>query len=120
MIDAIVKCNVDQVEKMIPVRMEVPGVAPSRQLMSIEVPQVSGTRLQERFRWPSDKVLLISLGVVPCPMPGAQSPIPWPLTNSAPRADLLVLVEGRGKVAAAPAPAAAMLPATISQPRAIR
>ena len=116
MIDTIVKCNVDQIEKMI--KVEVPTVANFRQ--QIEVPQSSGTRLQERFRWPTDRVLLISLGVVPSPLPGTKSSITLPLTNSAPRADLLLMLESKGTVAPAPVSAAAPSTAVATPPRFVR
>lgn len=116
MIDTIVKCNVDQIEKMI--KVEIPTVANYRQ--QIEVPQSSGTRLQERFCWPVDRVLLISLGVVPSPLPGTKSSIALPLTNSAPRADLLLLIESKGRVAPAPVSAAAPTAAAASPARFVR
>jgi hypothetical protein len=116
MIDTIVKCNVDQVEKMI--KVDIPTIANYRQ--QIEVPQSSGTRLQERFRWPVDRVLLISLGVVPSPLPGTKSAIALPLTNAAPRADLLLLIESKGTVAAAPVSAAAPSPTASAPARFVR
>ena len=39
------------------------------QTQRIEVPQAISARLHERFRWPADQVLVISLGVVPTPVP---------------------------------------------------
>jgi len=116
MIDTIVKCNVDQIEKMI--KVDIPTIANYRQ--QIEVPQSSGTRLQERFRWPVDRVLLISLGVVPSPLPGTKSSIALPLTNAAPRADLLLFIESKGTVAAAPVSAAAPSPTAAGPARFVR
>jgi hypothetical protein len=104
MTDAIVKCNIDQVEKMVPVMVDVPTVAAPRQQAKVEVPQMSHFRFHERFRWPTDKVLLISMGVVPYPIPGGQKGLTQgiPLLSSLPRADLLVLAENKGRLGSQP------------------
>jgi hypothetical protein len=99
-IDAIIKCNVDQVEKLVPVMLDVPTPAAPRQRTKVEVPQITSCRLHERFRWPTDQVLLISLGVVASPTPAAGNTLnlALPLTgNDGSRADLLVFVESKGK-----------------------
>ncbi len=108
-IDAVIKCNVDQVEKMIPVLLDVPTSAAPRQRTKIEVPQISSCRLHERFHWPIDQVLVISMGVVASPVstPSALN-VKLPLLDSPSRADLLVIVENKGK---APANTAASRPA---------
>jgi hypothetical protein len=102
MIDAALRCDVDQIEKMIPVAIDVPTPAAPRQRTQIEVPQITQFRLHERFRWPTSQVLLVSMGMVPLPVPVDGKPIvpilPIPLGNSPPRADLLVLIECRGQV----------------------
>ena len=101
MIDATIKCNVDQVEKMIPVALDVPTQAAPRQRTQVEVPQMTQFRLHERFRWPADQVLLVSLGMVPLPVPVDGKPtvagLPIPLANSPPRAEMLIFVECRGQ-----------------------
>jgi hypothetical protein len=65
------------------------------------VPQVSQFRFHERFRWPVDQVLLVGLGVVPLPVPAdnalSLAGVPLPLPSAPPRADLLVLVESKGR-----------------------
>ncbi|MEN6495748.1 MAG: hypothetical protein ABFD16_15815 [Thermoguttaceae bacterium] len=100
MIDATIKCNVDQVEKLVPVVLDVASSAASRQRTKIEVPQVTSFRFHERFRWPVDKVLLVSMGVVPLPVPSdgrsVVPGIPLPLPTGPARADLLVFVESKG------------------------
>jgi hypothetical protein len=102
-IDAIVKCQVDQVEKMIPVMVDVPTAVAPRQRTEIKVPQLASCKLHERYRWPVDQVLLISLGVVSFPIPSSSgSALPLGLSGGAARADLLVLVESKGKVTASP------------------
>jgi hypothetical protein len=107
-IDAVIKCNVDQVERMIPVNLDVPTPVAPRQRTKIDVPQIASCRLHERFRWPTDQVLLISLGVVAAPVP-TTGPNPLMLLpgTSATRADLLVFVESKGKAA---------VPATAQRP----
>lgn len=97
-IDAIVKCNIDQVEKMVPVELEMPGLAGQSQWINVEIPQMTSNRLQERFRWPTDKVLLVSMGVVASPVPQAKLPIPLPLGNGPSRADALLFLESKGNI----------------------
>jgi hypothetical protein len=99
MVDAVVKFNVDQIEKLVPVMVDVPSVAAPRQRTKIEVPQVSQCRFHERFRWPADRVLLIGLGVTTPPVPTEQIGFRFPLGPSTPRADLLLFVECKGKSA---------------------
>ena len=106
MIDAVIKCNVDQVERLVPVMIDVPTQVAPRQRSEIKVPQLAGCRLHERFHWPADQVLLISLGVVSAPTPGSGSTLG--MLSGPARADLLVVVDGKGKqVAPAGAPRAA-------------
>jgi hypothetical protein len=106
-IDAVLKCEVDQVEKMLPVRIDVPSQVVRQQTTKVEVPQIISSRMHERFRWPTDQVLLISLGVGPTPVPQATGGISVPLFSGNGRADLLVFVESRGKLAAPVSPTAA-------------
>jgi hypothetical protein len=102
-IDATIKCNVDQVEKLVPVMIDVPTSLLPRQRVRTELPQVASFRFHERFRWPSDKVLLVSLGMVPMPAPAdGKSLVPGlslPLSTSPARTDMLVMVENKGAVA---------------------
>ncbi len=95
-IDAIIKCNVEQIEKMVPVTLDVPTTAAPRQRTKVEVPQVTGNRFHERFRWPADQVLLISLGMVAVPTGVASNPLA--ALSSGNKAELLVFVEARGKL----------------------
>jgi hypothetical protein len=104
-IDAVLKCNIDQVEKMIPVMLETPTAASPRQQSKIEVPQTCQVRLHERFRWPINQVLLVSVGVVAPPTAEEQNFIVRNLkipSLGPSRADLLVFVESRGPAASAP------------------
>jgi len=99
-IDATIKCEIDQVEKMVSLPLEVPSSVAPRQRTKIEVPQMSHFRFHERFRWPVDQVLLIGFGMVPLPVPSEGKPLvaglPLPLPSSPPRADVLVFVESSG------------------------
>lgn len=100
MIDAVVKCNVDQVEKMIPVMVDVPTPMAPRQRSKTESPQMTHFRFQERFRWPVDQVLVVGMGMVALPIPVDGSPqvagVTLPLGGGPPRADLVVFVECKG------------------------
>lgn len=104
-VDAILKCNIDQVERLRPVVLDVPTTVAPRQRTKIEVPQVSHCRLHERFRWPAGQVLLIGLGVVATPVPTDPNPLRnlIPVQMEAPRADLLVMIEARTAAGGPPA-----------------
>ena len=100
-IDCVVKAEIDQVDKLKKVPLDLP--LPNNQVhrANIEVPQVVSWRLHERFRWPSDMVLLLSCGVVASPERN-QSALPFlnldVLTGStAGRADALLFIEFRGR-----------------------
>jgi hypothetical protein len=101
-IDAMFKCNLDQIERLTPVSIDVPTAIAPRQHTEIEVPQWCSYRLHERFHWPVDQVLLISFGVVATPV-NVDSGIKIPLMAAAPpRAELLVMAECRGANGKAP------------------
>ncbi len=114
LIDAVIKCNIDQVEKMISIELEAPTATAPRQRTPIEVPQTTHFRFHERFRWPVGQALLVGMGIVPLPVPVDAKAmqlvpgIPLPLPKSPPRAELLVLIEVKGSSA----PLTANLPAT--------
>lgn len=96
-IEAVIKCDVDQVEKLTKVKVNVPGPGGSSQVMDLQVPQVVSWRLHERFRWPNDQVLLLSCGVVATPDPNTASGLRLPGRQpKAKRADALLFVEYRG------------------------
>ena len=107
MIDATIKCDIDQVEKMIPVMIDVPTPASPRQRTKIDVPQMTHYRFHERFRWPVEQVLLVGMGMVALPIPVDGAPlvpgVPLPIGNTPARADLLVFVECKGQSATAAA-----------------
>jgi hypothetical protein len=106
-VDAVLKCNINQIEKMVGMSIDIPLGGGASRRERIEVPQMTSCDLHERFRWPTDQVLLVSRGVVATPAPSGNSilPITLPGAPSANRADALVFVQSRGKVdppAAAP------------------
>ena len=68
--DMMLKCQVDQVEKMNAVPLEVPGAGGAYQ---VEVPQMITWQMAERFKWPTDHVLILSCGVIAPPVVNAQS-----------------------------------------------
>ncbi len=66
-VDLVIKCDIDQVERLANVGLELPLSNGQIYPAQINVPQVSSWRFHERFRWPSDQVLLLSCGVVAAP-----------------------------------------------------
>jgi hypothetical protein len=95
-IDAVIKCNIDQVEKLTSVMLDVPTPAAPRQRTEIQVPQINSIRFAEKFHWPTDMVLLIGFGIVPTPTPQEPGGMKIPLVSQSDHADLLVFVENRG------------------------
>jgi hypothetical protein len=92
-VEAVVRCRIDQIERMAPVTVPVP--AGDRPRVQIEVPQVSAVRVGERFRWPSGQCLVIGLGLVPWPVPGQNAAGSATLLADAKRTDVIVVVEPR-------------------------
>ena len=106
-IDATVKCDIDQVEKILPVMIDVATPAAPRGRTKIEVPQMTHFRFHERFRWPAGQVLLVGMGMVALPVPVDSQPLvpglKLPLTSSSPpRADLLVFIEAKDRAGEGP------------------
>ena len=102
-VDSVIKCNIDQLEKLVPVTLAVPTAVAPRQRVPIEVPQVTHCRLHERFRWPAGQVLVVGLGVVATPVPEKPNALmaALPILSQPARADLLVFVESKGQAAPA-------------------
>ena len=94
-IDAVIKCQVDQVERFLPVLLEPASTSGTAPRAQIQVPVLASWRLHERFRWPADQVIVLSCGVVALPADDKTSPL-GTLTGS-PRADALLFVECLGK-----------------------
>jgi len=99
-VEAVVRCRIDQIERMAAVTMNESG--PAGQRLQIEVPQVSAVRIGERFRWPATDSLVIGLGLVPWPVPGQNGASSAALFTDAKRTDVVVVVEPRLADSAAP------------------
>ncbi len=104
-IDCVIEADIDQVDKLNPVDLLLPVQGGQAYRGRIEVPQLVSWRLKERFRWPSDRVLLLSCGVVAHPESQGVS-IPLlnldALTgNTSGRADALLFVQFRGRASEA-------------------
>ncbi len=100
-LDCVIKASIDQVDKLVPVDLDLPLPSGQAHRARIDVPQVVSWRLHERFRWPSDMVLLLSCGVVASP---ERPQATMPLLNfgaitgtTAGRADALLFIEFRGR-----------------------
>jgi hypothetical protein len=96
--EAAVDCEIDQIEKLLPVAIDLP-IGGQSQRVQIQVPQVVTWRLSERIRWPADQVLLLSCGVVANPAGAAGGPLApllGPINGATNRADALLFVEYRG------------------------
>lgn len=98
--DAVVKLRLSQIERMIQVGLDTPSAMAQNQRVEVEVPQMTAIQVHERFRWPTDSVLLLSMGVVAAPGPEAPNFLTGalPLPKSAPRADALLMIESTGTV----------------------
>lgn len=101
-IEVAIKCDVDQVESLTPVKVPV-NTGNAIQQINLNVPRVISWRLQERFRWPASQVLVLSCGVVVDPDPEAGSSV-GPLramginafSRNQHRSDALLMIEYRG------------------------
>jgi len=117
--DAIVKLRLNQVEKMLPVKLDIPSVVTPNQRVEIEVPQMTTANLHERFRWPTEKVLVLSMGVVAAPDPKNRGNLltnAVPIFNSPARSDALLIVECKGNLTPATATATTSRTATVTTP----
>ena len=109
-VDLMLKCEIDQVERLNNVSIDLQVPLSQTQTVQIEVPQLVSWRLHERFRWPSDQVLLLSCGVVAAPagqvnntLLSGNPPTIFGLNKILPaptgqRTDALFLIEYRGPV----------------------
>jgi hypothetical protein len=98
------------VEKMLPVKLDLPTAIAPNQRVQIDVPQMTMANLHERFHWPTDRVLLLSMGVVAVPGVMKDNPLAdavsasLPMLKEPPRADALLLVECVGRTNPSPEP----------------
>lgn len=101
-VEAVIRCHIDQIEKMVPVSVTVP--AGNRPTVRLEVPQIAAVRIGERFRWPANRTLIVGLGLVPWPVPGQNAANASALFTQIKRTDAIVIVEPRLRSAPDPAP----------------
>lgn len=113
--EAVVKLRLNQIEKMRLVSLDLPtpgaaaGSTPG-QRVQVEVPQVTSANLHERFRWPANQVLVLSLGMVATPGPDAGGTLDGMIPDmmkSPPRADALLFIEARSSAIPSAASSAA-------------
>lgn len=108
--DAVIKCQIDQVEQVVPVWLDMPTPVNPSQQVQVQVPQLASCRMLERFRWNTDEVLLLSAGVVCSPDSGKATALSLPtlFDNGPARADALLFLEFKGSakapIVAAPNP----------------
>ena len=95
-IEAVVKCDCDQIEKLSTVKVNVPGVNGGSESINLQVPQLVSWRVHERFRWPNDQVLLLSCGVVASPDSDSGGGLRLPGRTQNKRGDALLFIEYRG------------------------
>ena len=105
-VDLVVKCNIDQVERLANVNLDLPLQTGQMYTAQINVPQVASWRLHERFRWSANEVLLLSCGVVAAPMGTPNASLLGQgtsllgldriLSPTGDRADALLMIEYRG------------------------
>lgn len=125
-VDLLVKCNIDQVERLNNVNLDLPLSNGQTFTSQINVPQVASWRLHERFQWPSDQVLLLSCGVVAAPQGKPNSSLMGRGTAvfgldrifsaTGERADALLMIEYRGSASGHLAPAGNAGPSTAALP----
>lgn len=100
-LDAVVRCNIDQLERVIPISLESNLAKLGRDRTKVEVPQRSQLRVKETFRWNAGETLIVSLGMAPAPDLTAETLLEKaiPLTLPAPpaRAEVLLVLESRGR-----------------------
>jgi hypothetical protein len=109
-IEAIVKCDIDQIERLTNVKVDAPSNFGTVQSVNLQIPQIVSWRLHERFRWSNDQVLLLTCGVVSGIDPNEQKtgPIIPLLANTlkTKRAEAILFIDYRGPVREASLPTA--------------
>ena len=100
-IEAIIDCDVDQVEKLTPVKVDLPAPGGALTQLDLNVPQLVSWRLNERIRWPGDQVLLLSCGIVASPeskqaLPQGAFNMLTRFRSASKRTNALLFIEFRG------------------------
>jgi hypothetical protein len=95
--EASIQCAIDQIEKFTSIRIPIPNSSDRVSSVTLQIPQVVCWRVQERFRWPADQVLLVSCGVVATPNVRVENrPLGGLLESNNGRADALLFLDYRG------------------------
>ena len=95
--EASIKCAIDQIEKFSNIRVPIPNSTDRVSNVTLQIPQVVCWRVEERFRWPADQVLLVSCGVVATPDGRMENrPLGGLLETNNGRADALLFLDYRG------------------------
>ena len=95
-VDTMLKFEVKELEKLVPVMLDTPSPSTPRGRAKVEIPQTAEFRWHETVRWPSGQVLVVSLGLVPSGVINTASrPLGFPLPGTSPKADLLLFIDGR-------------------------
>lgn len=96
--DAEFDFRVDQLEKFRRVNVELPANSGAAQKIPIQIPQMSSFQMKERFKWPANRVLVLSMGMIADPLGNSPTGRP-PATVFEPsqrRANTLLLVDCKG------------------------
>lgn len=119
--EAVIKLRMTQVEKMRRVSLDLPSTpgagGSTGQRLQVEVPQVTMANLNERFRWPADQVLVLSMGMVATPGPENGNSFTQMLPDmmkSPPRADALLFVQANNSAVPGAGVAPAGTPGRVS------
>lgn len=100
-LDCVVELAIQQIEKLFPLDLEFPLASGQYHRTRVEVPQVFSWQFKERFRWPSDKVLLLSSGFIFNPQSSDPSSVALALNSlsnaSGTKVELLMFLEFQGK-----------------------
>ena len=102
-IDCVIKAHIDQVDKLVPVDIQLPLPNNQTYRSRLEVPQVVSWRLDEQFRWNKNMVLLLSCGVIASPDRKPSIPLlnlDRLVGNTPGRADALLFIEYGGRASA--------------------
>jgi len=99
-VDGVVKLEIHQVEKMVPLGLEIPTSAGTMARPRVEVPQRAQFFFHERFRWPVEQVLVVDFGMLPLPLPVDGSPLAalrLPIATGPTRGNVLLFVQYKGR-----------------------
>ena len=107
-IEACVQFIVEQVENLDNVKISVPDSVGNTSQLNVQIPQLVSRQLKERFRWPVDEVLLLSLGVSADPEPRTNKSAGLKLLgNRTDRVETLLFIDYRGPTTGASVPVTA-------------